>query len=240
MADIKFMPTSLSGNNYLCTFTDVSTRLTTTAYLKTKDSAKHRYILYCKYIRNKTGNYPKYIHTDGGGEFINKELQEFNSKKGITHTYTSPHSSLQNPIAERVNRTIGEGSLALLTAANLPSSFWEHSVSTFVFIKNRTPHKHLNLSNPVTEWNIHNAGSSSLDLQDLRIYGSEAYILDENSKKNDPKAFRCIYLGPSTDQKGSIFYNLFTNKICVSRNFVINEQVKPPGPPPWSWLFSLS
>ena len=221
------MPTSLEGNNYLCTFTDVATRLTTTAYLKTKDTAKYKYIDYCKYIKNKTGRYPLYVHTDGGGEFIDKELQEFNTKKGITHTFTSPNSSVQNPIAERVNRTIGEGSLALLTSANLPSSFWEHSVSAFVFIKNRTPHKHLHLSNPITEWNIHNAGSSSLDLQDLRIFGSEGYVLDERANKNNPKAFRCIYLGPCEDHKGSKFFNLYTKKIVRSRNFVINEQIRP-------------
>ena len=84
--DLKFMPTSLQGNNYLCTFTDIGTRLSTTAYIKKKDTAKYKYIEYCKHIKNKTGKYPKYIHTDGGGEFINKELQEFNAKKGITHT----------------------------------------------------------------------------------------------------------------------------------------------------------
>ena len=65
----------------------------------------------------------------GGGEFIDKEVKEFNAKKGITHTYTSPYSSQQNPIAERANRTVGEGSLSLLTTANLPSIFWEYSVT---------------------------------------------------------------------------------------------------------------
>ena len=185
------------------------------------------YYAYCKHIRNKTGNYPKYVHTDGGGEFIDKEVKAYNTKRGITHTYTSPLSSQQNPIAERVNRTIGEGSLSLLTTANLPSSFWEYAVSTFMFIRNRAPHKSLSLSNPLTEWNIYNKNESNIDIYDLRIFGSEAYVLDEYSRKNQPKAFRCIYLGPSSTHKGSNFYNLHTKKFMISRNFVINEQVFP-------------
>lgn len=227
VVDLKHMPTSIHGNQYLCTFTDVTTRLSTVAYLKTKDQTKKQYIKYMKQIRNKTGSYPKFTHTDGGGEFINKELKDFHDKKGIEHTFTAPYSSLQNPIAERINRTQGEGSVALLTTANLPSTFWEYSVTTFNYVKNRSPHKNLSLSNPITEWNIHNATSCGVDLHDLKTFGSEAYVLDEKSLKNEPKAFRCIYLGPCLDQKGSNFYNLHTKKIFVSKNFTINEQIYP-------------
>jgi len=160
------MPISISGNSYLCIFTDVSSRLSSASYLKVKGETKMAYYAYCKHIRNKTGNYPKYVHTDGGGEFIDKEVKAYNTKRGITHTYTSPLSSQQNPIAERVNRTIGEGSLSLLTTANLPSSFWEYAVSTFMFIRNRAPHKSLSLSNPLTEWNIYNKNESNIDIYD--------------------------------------------------------------------------
>jgi len=225
--DLKHMPKSLKGEEYMLNITDESSRLTTTIHLRKKSDAKNQYIDYCKYIKNISGRYPRYIHTDGGGEFIDTELKTFNKEKGIQHTFTSPNSSVQNPVGERINRTIGEGSLALLTTANLPSKFWSQAATTFAYIKNRTPHKFLSFSNPLTEWNIHNAAHSNINLHDIRIFGSEAYVLDEKSNKNQPKAFRCIYLGPSTSHKGSVFYNLHTKRLLVSRNFVINEQVYP-------------
>ena len=83
------------------------------------------------------------------------------------------------------------------------------------------------MSNPLPEWNIHNASRTHIDLYELRMFGHEAFVLDETHKKNDPKAFRCIYLGPSRDHKGSTFYNLHTQRIITSRNYIINEQHKP-------------
>ena len=225
--DLKHMPISLNNNQYLCTFTDAATRVSTPIFLRTKDSFKTHYEDYLLYVKNKTGRYPKHIVSDGGGEFIDLETQDINNKHGISHIFTSPHSSTQNSIAERINRTLSEGSISLLLAANLSASFWEYSVTFFTYVKNRSPHKHLNMSNPLTEWNIHNVSRTHIELYELRTFGSEAFVLDETHKKNDPKAFRCIYLGPSTDHKGSTFYNLHTQRIITSRNYIINEQHTP-------------
>ena len=129
----------------------------------------------------------------GGGEFIDLEVKDINNKHGITHTFTSPHSSAQNSVAERPNRTVSEGSISLLLAANLSASFWEYSVMFFIYVKNRSPHKHLSMSNPLTEWNIHNASRTHIDLYELRMFGHEAFVLDETHKKNDPQSFQ-VYL----------------------------------------------
>ena len=225
--DLKHMPVSMDNNQYLCMFTDAATRVSTPIALRTKDSFKTHYEDYLQFVHNQTGRYPKHIISDGGGEFIDLEVKDINNKHGITHTFTSPHSSAQNSVAERPNRTVSEGSISLLLAANLSASFWEYSVMFFIYVKNRSPHKHLNMSNPLTEWNIHNSTRTHIDLYELRMFGHEAFVLDETHKKNDPKAFRCIYLGPSRDHKGSTFYNLHTQRVITSRNYIINEQHKP-------------
>ena len=227
--DLKHMPKSENGHEYLCTFTCIGTRLSESVYFKTRLAKEftEAYIKYCKHIRNKTGRYPKYLITDNGKEFIDKCTAEYNKEKGISHNFTAPHSSLQNSIAERINRTIGEGCLALLLCAHLPLSFWIYAVGFFNFVKSRTPHKSLNFSNPISCWNVFNTHRAGIDLYDIRIFGSEAYVLDEKSLKAYPKAFRCIYLGPSNTQKGYLFYNLYTRKVICSRNFIINEQCIP-------------
>ena len=172
------MPVSVHGDVYLCTFTCLSTRLSESIYLKTRLASEftEHYINYCKHIRNKTGKYPKYLHSDNGKEFIDKCTQTFNKQKGITHTFTSAHSSIQNPVAERINRTLGEGCLALLLCANLPLMFWVYAISFFSFVKARSPHKTLKFSNPITCWNIFNTHRVGIDLFDLRIFGCEAYV----------------------------------------------------------------
>lgn len=227
--DLKHMPLSIDNELYLCTFTCTSTRLAelTTLTSRTGNDFLQNYTAYCKYIRNKTGKYPKYTYSDNGTEFVNKQTRAYNKSKGITFLTTAPHSSLQNSISERINRTIGEGSLALLVCANLPTSFWKYSSLAFNFVKNRSPHKSLNYSNPIASWNIFMTHRSTIDLYDIRIFGCEAWVLIETTLKNHPKAVRCIYLGPCVTQKGSYFYNLHTKKISVSRNFVINEQQYP-------------
>jgi hypothetical protein len=227
--DLKHMPTSLDGEMYLCTFTCTTSRLSNPIPFKSKLSTEFivKYKEYCKHIRNKTGRYPKYIFTDNGKEFINTQTLEYNKSKGITHLSTAPYSSLQNSIAERINRTLGEGSLTLLVCANLPNSFWKYSVLFFNFVKCRTPHKALHYSNPIACWNIFNTYRSNIDLYDTRIFGCEAWVLIEITLKNNPKATRCIYLGPSVKEKGCCFYNIYTKKIFTSRNFIINEQCYP-------------
>ncbi len=227
--DLKHMPTSLDGEMYLCTFTCTTSRLSDPIPLKTKLSTEFiiRYKEYCKFIRNKTGRYPKYMITDNGTEFINAQTLAYNKSKGITHLPTAPYSSLQNSIAERINRTLGEGSLALLVCANLPNLFWKYSTFFFSFVKCRTPHKALHYSNPITCWNIFNTHRSNIDLYDVRIFGCEAWVLIEITLKNNPKAVRCIYLGPCSKEKGCYFYNIYTKKVFISRNFIINEQCYP-------------
>jgi hypothetical protein len=80
--DLKHMPTSINGENYMCTFTCVGTRLSETVHLSTKLASEFlpHYTAFCKYIRNKTGRYPKYLHTDNGGEFVNEITKNFNKQ----------------------------------------------------------------------------------------------------------------------------------------------------------------
>jgi transposase InsO family protein len=125
--DLKHMPVSMDNNQYLCMFTDAATRVSTPIALRTKDSFKTHYEDYLQFVHNQTGRYPKHIISDGGGEFIDLEVKDINNKHGITHTFTSPHSSAQNSVAERPNRTVSEGSISLLLAANLSASFWEYT-----------------------------------------------------------------------------------------------------------------
>ena len=52
--DLKHMPVSLDNNQYLCVFTDATTRVSTPIFLRTKDSFKTHYESYLQYVNSQS------------------------------------------------------------------------------------------------------------------------------------------------------------------------------------------
>jgi hypothetical protein len=46
------------------------------------------------------------MHSDGGGEFINKNLNKFLKDKGVKWTVSTPHTAEHNRVVERMLRLI--------------------------------------------------------------------------------------------------------------------------------------
>ncbi len=46
--------------------------------------------------------------SDGGGEYVNDEMERYMNKHGMIHRRTPPHTPQRNGVAERFNRTIME------------------------------------------------------------------------------------------------------------------------------------
>jgi transposase InsO family protein len=46
------------------------------------------------------------MHSDSGGEFINKNLDKFLKSKGIKQTVSTPYTSEHNRVAKRMLRSI--------------------------------------------------------------------------------------------------------------------------------------
>ncbi|GKC82820.1 ribonuclease H-like domain-containing protein, partial [Tanacetum coccineum] len=74
---------------------------------------------------------------DNGGEFRNKEMDEFCSRKGIKRKFSNAKTPQQNGIAERRNRTLIEAARTMLVDAKLPVTFWAEAVNTACYIQNR-------------------------------------------------------------------------------------------------------
>jgi hypothetical protein len=74
-----------------------------------------------------------------GTEYINKQFMEYYKTNGIIIETTAPHSSAQNGVAERHNRTLLKSTHAMLLAAALLRKFWPEAVSYACHIKNCVP-----------------------------------------------------------------------------------------------------
>ncbi|KAG8491187.1 hypothetical protein CXB51_014418 [Gossypium anomalum] len=76
---------------------------------------------------------------DNGLEFYSNEFNRLCKSEGIVRHLTVRHTSQQNGVAERMNRTIMEKVRCMLSNANLPKSFWAEAGSTACFFINRSP-----------------------------------------------------------------------------------------------------
>jgi len=97
--------TSLSGNSYASTLIDEATGKIFVDALPRKSDTAHALIIRLNRI-HKSGRHVVRFHTDGGGEYMVKKLQDYFHLHGIEHTTTQAHTPQHNGIAERVNRTL--------------------------------------------------------------------------------------------------------------------------------------
>nr|GFA20934.1 putative ribonuclease H-like domain-containing protein [Tanacetum cinerariifolium] len=118
-----FGPTSVSSLNhkwYCLVVTDDFSRFTWTFFLKTKDETSGILRNFNTEIENLKELKVKIIKCDNRGEFRNKEMNDFCSRKGIKREFSNARTLQQNGVAERRNRTLIEAARTMLADAKLP------------------------------------------------------------------------------------------------------------------------
>jgi hypothetical protein len=147
---------------------------------------------------------------------------------------------MQNGRAERANRTIMESARAMLHHAGMSYGFWEHAVSTAVYVRNRSPHRSNKYISPYER-----LMGYPPDLSHLRVFGCLAYrhIHKDHRRKLDPKAERLTFVGYDTETKGYRLWNSAKRSVVISSDVEFEENVFPhrkqpipapsePAPPP--------
>lgn len=220
---------SLGGNRYLITFTDVHSGHVTTKFLASKGGATRAAIEHCEWIKTQLGREPKVFRTDRGKEYLNNELQSYLRSKGIRAEYTVGYAPEQNGVAERMNRTLIEAARTMMKAANLPFSLWAEAVHTAAFVFNRTTSGKTGKTPHEVFFN------EKARNEEFHEFGCEAYVMIpyEKRRKLDDKAEKMIFVGYDDNAKGYRFIHPMTNqderiKVTVHReaHFLENESPK--------------
>jgi transposase InsO family protein len=147
----------------------------------------------------------QFIRSDNGGEFIGKEWTPLLVRLGIQRHRTSPYTSHQNGIVERLNRTIGDSTRAMLHSAGLPDRFWPLACQAAVYINNRLPSKATGTATPYQLWH-----SKRPHIGHIRSFGCLAYALIHQPGKLDNRARRCTFVGYAPDSSHT--YLLWDNQ----------------------------
>ena len=99
----------------------------------------------------------------------------------------------------------------MLTDSKLPQQFWAEALTTAVYLLNRSPTKTLENGTPFEEWT-----GEKPRVNHMKIFGCTAYthIPEDERKKLDSKAKKCIFLGYGGLKKGYYLYD--QRSLCVS------------------------
>jgi hypothetical protein len=111
---------SLGGSHYYVTFIDDATRKTWVYCIRQKSDVFDTFKKWKALVENETGKSLKCLRSDNGGEYCNKEFDDYCSYHGICREKTVPRTPQENGVSERMNRTIMERARSMRLHAGLP------------------------------------------------------------------------------------------------------------------------
>ena len=211
---------SISGAEYFLTFVDDKTRYVWVYFLKQKEEVFSRFVEWKAMVEKASGRKLKRVRSDNGGEYTSTRFKEYLRSEGVTHELTGPKTPQQNDVAERFNHTLMEMTRSMLVGAGLSQRLWAGTLSTAVYLKNRSPSRAVTKMTPFEAYH-----GSKPSVKNLRAFGCVCYahISKDERKKLDPVAKKCVLIGYGTEVKGYRLYDPSRDRILYSRDVKFNE-----------------
>ncbi|CAI7811878.1 unnamed protein product [Closterium sp. NIES-53] len=216
--------TSKGGTRFLLVMLDDATRMCWTRLLKAKGDVTKAIQEWALEVCDDDKKRIKAICTDGGGEFVNAELEKWMKSKGIKHDVTTPYTPQHNGAAERLNHTLVEAVRSLLQHSKLGNEWWGEASALAAWIRNRVPTKVLLGTTPFEAWT-----GTKPNLSRLRSFGCLCYyhVSDPLRHKLQPKARAAIYLGNAANEHAWRVWDLGERSVITSRVVVFDEDKFP-------------
>ncbi|GJZ28697.1 retrovirus-related pol polyprotein from transposon TNT 1-94 [Tanacetum coccineum] len=211
---------SINGKKYIMVIVDDYSRFTWVKFLRSKDETPAFVINLLKQLQVGLNKTVRFVRTDNGTEFVNKDLIDYYENVGITHEKTVPRTPQQNGVVERRNRTLVEAARTMLIFSKAPLFLWAEAVATACYTQNRslihtlhdkTPYKLVHDKKP--------------DLSFLRIFGALCYPTNDSEDLGKLKAKADIgfFVGYAPNRKGYRIYNKRTRQIMETIHVTFDE-----------------
>ncbi|CAI7807960.1 unnamed protein product [Closterium sp. NIES-54] len=215
--------TSRHDSRYFITFTDIGTRLTWVTEIKDKMQVLPSFIDWLAEAERQSGKQLKVLRTDNGGEFINKDFNDYLKAKGIRQQRTIPHTPQHNSIAERVNRKLLNSVRSMLADSKLPLTYWGDALGMACWLKNRLPTK--GLAAEMTPYDAFYKRKP--DLKFLRVWGCMTQYRPPTGADHKllPRARWGVHLGTCPESKGWIIKDVETGIVLATRDVTFYENL---------------
>ncbi|GJS60674.1 retrovirus-related pol polyprotein from transposon TNT 1-94 [Tanacetum coccineum] len=198
---------SINGKKYILVIVDDYSRFTWVKFLRSKDETPVFVINLLKQLQVGLNKTVRFVRTDNGTEFVNKNLTDFYESIGITHEKTIPRTPQQNGIA--------------------PLFLWAEAVATACYTQNRSLIHTLHNKTPYEL--VHD---KKLDLSFLRIFGALCYPTNDSEDlgKLKAKADIGLFVGYAPKRKGYRIYNKRTRQIMETIHVIFDELTEQTAP----------
>jgi hypothetical protein len=207
---------SLGMKKYIVTYKDLHTREEKAYYLQQKSEVLGTYKKYEAWARTQHDARIKIFGSDRGGEFTGKEFSEHLENAGTICHLTVHDSPASNGIAERSNRTLIEGTRALLQGSRLPQNLWAEAHNHFVWLRNRVSTR----ATPNGKTPYEMVTSNKPDLSITQEFRTTAWVKKIDVGKLEPWAEEGRFLGFNEEAKG---YRIYWPK---KRNVTIEHDIQ--------------
>lgn len=185
-------PTSLGGASYFVLMKDEFSSCVFVSVVARKSDVPKAIMSFVNKIEIISQGKVKIIRSDNGSEFKNRSLSDFYSCRGIIQEFSCPYTPQQNGEAERANRTIIETARSMLQSSNLDLALWAESVSTAVYVRNRTINSRSNGKTPFELFY-----GRKPDLSHLVPFGQQVHIKNHGNleSKFSAKTIEAFFVG---------------------------------------------
>ena len=206
---------SHGGSRYFATFIDDDTRWCEVRFLRSKNEVFSAFKIFKAMAENLLERKIKYIQTDNGTEYCNKEFDDYLAECGIKRRTTVPYSPQQNGIAERKNRTLIETARCLMLESGVSPSFWAEAVNAANYVRNRCPSRSLDGDTPYRRW----SGKLPI-LSYFKPFGCKVFVLNTGPKRGkfEPRSREGILVGYSDISKGYRVWVIDEKKVTITRD----------------------
>ncbi|SGY20946.1 BQ5605_C016g08173 [Microbotryum silenes-dioicae] len=224
---LSFPEESFSHKRYLVTFVDDFSRKTWVYPIGHKSKVLPMFKDWLMEIKNETGRRVKMLRSDNGGEYVSTAFNGFCVARGICRELTIPYTPEQNGRAERLNRSIVEGTLALLIDSGLPRTCWDKAAMCYIHTKNLSPHAALKGGVPNCRWS--GAPPPPPTVGALPAFGCRAWatVPAHRRDKLDPKGIPLVFVGYDRHAKAWRLLDPSSMRMSLSRNVTFLETEFP-------------
>ena len=226
-ADLVEMPVrTAQGYRYFVGFHDDASSFHAVYLLRRKSDAFDSFMEYKAWAERTTGKRIISLQEDKGGEFVGKRWDAMYASTGIRPRETTRKRPEQNGVAERANRTVVEGTCAVLAESGLPHSFWGEALLSFVDVWNRLPSNSTRgrslKATPYELWY-----GKKPDFSHLRVWGCRAYAHVQRDKRDKLQwhIIKGVFIGYPEGYKGWRIWD--GKRVVICETVLFDERYFP-------------
>ncbi|GJW24571.1 integrase, catalytic region, zinc finger, CCHC-type containing protein [Tanacetum coccineum] len=169
----------------------------------------------------------RYIRTENGTEYVNKDLTEYYESVTIFHQKIVLRTPQQNGVVKRQNRTLVEVARSMLIFSKASMFLWAEVVATACYTQNRSL---IHTRHNKTPYELVHDKKPNLTF--FIVFGAFCYPTNnsEDLGKLQPTADIGIFIGYAPSRKGYRIYNKRTRRIMGTIHVQFNELSEPMAP----------